>query len=92
MAGQEMLEQLLGDRLLAQLEGEPAEVVGDLAVFGQQLQRGLVARKSAPEVAGLLAGDGQQPPAMPLRSSIFSALIAKSAAARQSSRPIAAML
>ena len=64
VAGQEMLEQLGGERLLAELEGEPAEVVGDLAVFGQELERALVAGQGVTDVAGLLAGDRQQPPAV----------------------------
>src|ERR1700739_4877494 len=64
MAGQEMLEQLRGDRLLAELGREAAEGLGALAVLGQELERAFKARQGVTDVAGLLAGDRQQPPAI----------------------------
>ncbi len=57
-------EQLGGDVLHAQPEGEAAEVVGELVLLRQQLKGGVVALQRVAQVAGLVPRDAEQPPGM----------------------------
>jgi hypothetical protein len=74
MGGEEVAEEFFGLRLHAHAEGQAAQVVRHLRMRGQEGQRRFVAGDRGGEVAGALAGDGQQVPAISAAFVLFERL------------------